>query len=69
MIESDAKLAGYVRVVVGPSDHALAWLYRNCCSRLIELYRRLGLAVGESLGLGGCVSHRAPVQCPKFAAT
>lgn len=60
-IEANAQLSGMVRVIDGPSDQVMAWLYRNC---LFSVYPSFvegwGLPVGESVWFGRyCVASRA----------
>ena len=60
-LESDALLAPFVRVVEGPSDSVLAWLYRHCLfSTFPSHVEGWGLPVGESAWFGSvCVASRA----------
>ena len=60
-LENDAALARFVRVVEGPSDQVLAWLYRHCLfSTFPSHVEGWGLPVGESAWFGSlCVASRA----------
>jgi glycosyltransferase involved in cell wall biosynthesis len=60
-LESDDLLAEFVRVVDGPSDHELAWLYKHCLfSAFPSHVEGWGLPVGESAWFGSlCVASKA----------
>jgi glycosyltransferase involved in cell wall biosynthesis len=60
-LESDAVLAQFVRVVNGPSDQVLAWLYKYCLFSIFPSHvEGWGLPVGESAWFGSlCVASNA----------
>ena len=59
--ERDTVLAQFVRVVDGPSDQALAWLYKHCLFSIFPSHKEgWGLPVGESAWFGSlCVASKA----------
>jgi len=60
-LQSDALLVEFVRVVDGPSDQELAWLYKHCLFSVFPSYvEGWGLPVGESAWFGSlCVASKA----------
>jgi glycosyltransferase involved in cell wall biosynthesis len=61
VLEGDARFAEFVRVVHGPSDQALAWLYKHCLFSAFPSHAEgWGLPVGESAWFGSlCVASKA----------
>ncbi|MGC3982707.1 MAG: glycosyltransferase family 1 protein [Steroidobacteraceae bacterium] len=71
-LEATNELAGHVQIVDGPSDQAMAWLYRNCLfSTYPSHVEGWGLPVGESAWFGRyCVASQAssiPEVCGDLA--
>ena len=62
-ISGTGSLYGYIRIVEGPNDAELEYLYRNCLFSVFPSYKEgWGLPIGESLWLG------RPVVCSNTSA-